>query len=99
MRTADVVSSYDDTLKAFKSCDAIIHLAAIPNPVEQDDWKVHSNNVNSAFNNFRAAAELVIKWFCYASFVIAIGLVYANQPLKFDYFLIGEGYHQKPTNA
>lgn len=45
-----------------------------------------SNNVNGAFNAFRAAAELKIKRVCYASSVNAIGLAYANQPLKFDYF-------------
>jgi nucleoside-diphosphate-sugar epimerase len=84
MRTADVANSYDDTLQAFKGCDAIVHLAAIPNPVGKEDWKVHSNNVNSAFNGFRAAGELGIKRFCYASSVNAIGLAYANQPLKFD---------------
>jgi len=84
MRTADAANSYDDTLKAFKGCDAVIHLAALPNPVDKEDWKVHSNNVNSAFNGLRAAAELSTKRFCYASSVNAIGLAYAEQPLQFD---------------
>ncbi|KUJ07896.1 putative UDP-galactose 4-epimerase [Mollisia scopiformis] len=99
MRTADAANSYDDTLKAFMGCDAVIHLAAIPNPVDIEDWKVHSNNVNSAFNGFRAAADLGIKRFCYASSVNAIGLAYANQPLSFDYFPIDEDYPHKPTDA
>jgi len=99
MRTADSANSYDDTVKAFKGCDAVIHLAAIPNPVDQDDWKVHSNNVNSAFNGFRAAAEVGIKRFCYASSVNAIGLAYANQPLHFDYFPLDEAAPQNPTDS
>lgn len=33
MRTADAASDYDATVNAFKGCDAVIHLAAIPNPV------------------------------------------------------------------
>lgn len=99
MRVADSASSYEDTVKAFKGCDAVIHLAAIPNPVDKDDDMVHANNVNSAFNGFRACGELGIKKICYASSVNAIGLAYANQPLKFDYFPIDEDYPQNPTDS
>lgn len=99
MRTADVANDYEATVEAFKGCDAIIHLAAIPNPVDKEDAKVHNNNVTSAFNGFRAAAELKIKRFCYASSVNAIGLAYANQPLKFDYFPLDEEAPENPTDA
>ena len=92
MRTADVANSYEDTVKAFKGADAIIHLAAVPNPVDKEDAYTHNNNVNSAFNGFRAATELGIKRICYASSVNAIGLAYANQPLHFPYFPIDEDY-------
>lgn len=40
MRTADVASDYDATVNAFNGCDAVIHLAAIPNPVGTPDHKV-----------------------------------------------------------
>lgn len=40
MRTADLASDYDATVKALKGCDAVIHLAAIPNPVGTEDHKV-----------------------------------------------------------
>ncbi|KAI1614218.1 putative UDP-galactose 4-epimerase [Exophiala viscosa] len=99
MRTADAASDYDATVKAFSGCEALIHLAAIPDPVDKSDSLVHNNNVNSAFNGFRAAAENGIKKVCYASSVNAIGLAYANQPLEFDYFPIDEDYPQKPTDA
>ncbi|KAK3953890.1 hypothetical protein QBC32DRAFT_337769 [Pseudoneurospora amorphoporcata] len=99
MRTADAANDYDALLKAFKGCDAVIHLAAIPNPVDKDDHLVHTNNVCAAFNGMRAAAELGIHKFCYASSVNAIGLVYSNQPLKFDYFPIDEEINQDPTDA
>lgn len=99
MRTADAASDYDATVQAFKGCDAVIHLAAIPNPVGTPDHKVHSNNVNSAFNGFRACGELGIKKICYASSVNAIGLAYANQPLKFPFFPINEDYPVNPTDS
>lgn len=99
MRTADAAKSYDDTVKALKGCDALIHLAALPNPVGKEDWDVHSNNVNSAFNGMRAAAEVGIKRICYASSVNAIGLAYANQPLHFEYLPLDEEAPQNPTDS
>lgn len=99
MRTADVANDYDATIKAFKGCDAIIHLAAIPDPVDKDDSKVHNNNVNSAFNGLHAAGELGIHKVCYASSVNAIGLAYSNRPLKFDCFPIDEETTQRPTDS
>lgn len=84
MRTADVANDYDATVKAFTGSDAVIHLAAIPDPVDKEDWKVHNNNVTSAFNGFRGAASLGIRRVCYASSVNAIGFTYSNQPLRFD---------------
>ncbi|KAF2201218.1 putative UDP-galactose 4-epimerase [Delitschia confertaspora ATCC 74209] len=99
MRVADFANSYEDTLKAFKGCDAVIHLAAIPNPLGTPDSEVHMNNVQSAFNAFRACGELGIRKICYASSVNAIGLAYANQPLKFKYLPIDEEYPPNPTDA
>ncbi|CAD6576165.1 MAG: hypothetical protein CYPHOPRED_005933 [Cyphobasidiales sp. Tagirdzhanova-0007] len=99
MRTADSASDYKATLEAFKGADAVIHLAAIPNPEGQDDYIVHNNNVNSAFIALRAAGELGIKKFCLASSVNAIGLAYANQPLKFDYFPMDEKVSYRPTDS
>ena len=37
MRTADVAGDYDATLEAFRGCDAVVHLAAIPDPVGKAD--------------------------------------------------------------
>ncbi|KAF3023702.1 hypothetical protein E8E14_013893 [Neopestalotiopsis sp. 37M] len=99
MRTADAAQSYDDTVAAFRGCDAVIHLAAVPDPVDKSDDYVFGNNVVAAFNGLRAAAENGIKRFCYASSVNAIGLAYANQPLRFPYFPIDEDYPVNPTDA
>lgn len=98
-RVADTAGDHDSVVRAFEGCDAIIHLAAIPNPVNKKDAVVHANNVNSAFNGFRAAAELGIKRICYASSVNVIGLAYSNQPLRFEYFPIDENYTPAPTDA
>lgn len=99
MKTVDVANDYDATVEAFRGCDAVIHLAAMPDPVGKADWKVHNNNVNSAFNGFHAAGSLGIKRVCYASSVNAVGLAYSNQPLHFDYFPIDEEAPQRPTDS
>ncbi|KAL3488319.1 hypothetical protein BJX62DRAFT_240132 [Aspergillus germanicus] len=99
MPTADVANNYDATVKAFKGCDALVRLAAMPDPVDKDDWKVHNNDVNSAFNGFHAAATLGIKRVCYASSVNAVGLAYGNRPLHFDYLPLDEETPQRPTDA
>lgn len=99
MRTADAANDYEAIYKALEGCEALIHLAAIPDPKGKDDWKVHNNNVNSAFNGFYAAAMRGIKRVCYASSVNAIGLSYSNRPLHFDYFPIDEDAPVHPTDA
>ncbi|KAL7007672.1 hypothetical protein EMMF5_002748 [Cystobasidiomycetes sp. EMM_F5] len=99
MRTADTASDYEATLKAFKGVDAVIHLAAIPDPVDKDDYKVHNNNVNSAFIGLRACAELKINRVTFASSVNAIGLAFSNQPNRFDYFPLDEKVVQRPTDS
>jgi len=99
IRVADTAGDYESVVAAFEGCDAIIHLAAIPNPVHHKDAIVHANNVNSAFNGFRAAGELGIQNICYASSVNAIGLAYSNQPRVFPHFPIDEDYESCPTDS
>lgn len=99
MRTADAATDYDATVASFRGCDAVIHLAALPNPLGKPDWQVHQNNVNSAFNGLRAAAELGIRRVSYASSVNAIGLAYSQQPLKLPYFPIDEDYPCSPSDS
>lgn len=99
MRIADAATDYDATVKALGDCDALIHLAAVPNPLGKSDWEVHQNNVCSAFNGLRAAAEVGIKRICYASSVNAIGLAYSQQKLHLPYFPIDEDYPCRPSDS
>ncbi|KAJ6577214.1 hypothetical protein B0H19DRAFT_1118688 [Mycena capillaripes] len=79
---------YNETLKAFEGCEAIIHLAAYRQP---GDYKVivHNSNVVISWNVLRAAAELGINRVAQASSVNVITLVYSQQPL-FEFFPIDE---------
>jgi nucleoside-diphosphate-sugar epimerase len=85
---ADVVD-YDALVAAFKGCDAVIHMAAIPSPGHDPDHIVHNNNVVGSYNVLRAAVEKGIMRICQASSVNAIGHSYSRAP-RYDYFPLDE---------
>lgn len=86
---------YEATLAAFRGCDVLIHMAAIPYPFSHPDHEVHNNNVVSSYNALRAAIELGITRICQASSVNAVGLSYSRAP-HFDYLPLDETH---PTYA
>ena len=85
------ISDYDQLVRAFEGCDALIHMAAIPSPFRLPDHIVHNNNVVGSYNALRAAVEHGIMRICQASSVNAIGLSYSRAP-RFDYFPLDEGH-------
>ena len=92
------VADYERLVDAFKGCDALIHMAAIPSPFRDPDHVVHNNNVVGSYNALRAAVEHGIMRICQASSVNAIGLSYSRAP-RFDYFPIDEehpNYTEEP---
>lgn len=89
------IADYDALVEAFRGCDALIHLAAIPSPGRHPDHIVHNNNVVGSYNALRAAAEVGIKRVSQASSINAIGAAFSRWP-RFDYFPVDE---QHPTYA
>ena len=85
------ISNYDALVGAFRGCDALIHMAAIPAPTGFLDHVVHNTNVVGSYNALRAAAEVGIRRICQASSVNAIGLSFSRQP-RFDYFPLDENH-------
>ncbi len=85
---ADIVD-YAAMENAFRGCEALIHMAAIPAPGQFPDHIVHNNNVVGSYNALRAAVEVGIHRVCQASSVNAAGLAYSRWP-KFDYFPLDE---------
>jgi UDP-glucose 4-epimerase len=83
------MSDYKTLVKAFRGCDAVIHMAAIPSPGRQPDHIVHNNNVVGSYNALRAAAEHGILRVCQASSVNAIGHAYSRRP-RYDYLPLDE---------
>jgi UDP-glucose 4-epimerase len=95
VRKADVtylhadITDYTAMENAFRGCDAVVHMAAIPAPGHHPDHEVHNNNVVGSYNALRAAVEVGIKRVCQASSVNAMGLAYSRWP-RFDYFPLDE---------
>ena len=85
------VTDYDALVGAFSGCDAMIHMAAIPHPMNDPNHVVHNNNVVGSYNALRAAVECGIMRICQASSVNAIGQAYSRKP-RYDYFPIDEDH-------
>ncbi|MGR3660624.1 MAG: NAD-dependent epimerase/dehydratase family protein [Paracoccaceae bacterium] len=85
------VADYEALVEGFAGCDALIHMAAIPNPRGFADHDVHNNNVVGSYNAMRAAVENGISRICQASSVNAIGLSFSRAP-RFDYFPLDEAH-------
>lgn len=83
------LTDYEALVAAFRGCDALIHLAAIPVPFRQPDHVVHANNVVGSYNAMRAAIEVGIRRICQASSVNATGLSFSRAG-RFDYFPVDE---------
>jgi UDP-glucose 4-epimerase len=92
------ITDYESLVNAFRGCDALIHMAAIPSPGRLPDHVVHNNNVTGSYNALRAAVEVGIERICQASSVNAGGLAYSRKP-RFDYFPLDElhpTYNEEP---
>lgn len=83
------MDDYEALVAGFSGCDAVIHMAAIPEPGLAPDHVVHNNNVAGSYNALRAAAENGILRVCQASSVNAIGHTFSLAP-RYDYFPLDE---------
>ncbi|EGN98978.1 hypothetical protein SERLA73DRAFT_122837 [Serpula lacrymans var. lacrymans S7.3] len=84
------LKDFDEALKAFTGCDAIIQLASFSHP---GDYKTatHNSNVVITWNVLRAAAELGITRVAQASSVNVYHGVFSKEP-QFEYFPIDEDH-------
>ncbi|KIJ66745.1 hypothetical protein HYDPIDRAFT_174118 [Hydnomerulius pinastri MD-312] len=88
------LKEFEEALRAFDGCDAIVQLASVSHPV---DWKVntHNSNVVITWNVLRAAAELGITRIAQASSVNVLRGVFSTEP-HFEYFPIDEDHPTLP---
>lgn len=90
----------DDCRKAFEGAEAIVHLAAIPHPLNDPPEKVFNVNVIGTFNVYQAAAELEIEKVVQASSDSSYGFNFRKEGdiLLPKYLPIDEDHPQRPQD-
>ncbi|WP_040210146.1 NAD-dependent epimerase/dehydratase family protein [Clostridium polynesiense] len=94
------IRNYDEVFNAIKGCDAVIHLAAIPQPDKEDnDPRVFQNNVMGVYNILMAAGIQGIKKVAIASSDCALGVTFAHKPVVPQYIPVDEEHPATPDNS
>lgn len=79
---------YETLVKKMKDCEQVVHLAAIPKPVEGKTFEDYvNNNVRATFNVVKAAVENNLKRVIYASSTTIYGIekgIPFKTPIKED---------------
>ncbi len=88
-KTVDV-TDFGQVLSAMKNCDAVIHMAAIPNPIMAPEHEVFRVNMTSNWNVLEAAEVLGIEKIVLASSVNAVGAVFSKGITPRPYFPMDE---------
>ncbi|EJT99460.1 UDP-galactose 4-epimerase [Dacryopinax primogenitus] len=96
-RTAEA-TDYNAVKEAFRGADAVIHLAAVPDPIKRGDHVVHNVNAQSGYNALHAAGGLGIKRFVFASSINAHGLAYSQGKIEFTSFPLDETIPPCPSD-
>ena len=94
-KTIDV-TDYGQVISAMKGCQAVIHMAAIPNPVMAPEHVVFRVNMTSNWNVLEAAEVLHIEKIVLASSINAVGAVFSRGITPRPYFPMDEHH---PTFA
>ncbi len=85
--------------QAFAGHDAVVHLAAIPNPFTSSPEDILRVNVQGTWNCFAAAETAGVKRVVLASSDSATGMVFKVQPLPPLYLPIDEDHPLRPTES
>lgn len=90
------VTNFGDVVAALAGADAVIHLAAIPNPLQDPEHRVFGTNMQADWNVLEAAHIHRIPKLVLASSINAVGAVFSRALVPPSYFPIDE---EHPTRA
>tara|TARA_Y100001960_G_scaffold172168_1_gene180465 strand:+ start:1192 stop:2112 length:921 start_codon:yes stop_codon:yes gene_type:complete len=90
------VTDFGQVVSTMKGCDAVIHMAAIPNPLMAPEHEVFRVNLMSNWNILESAEIYQIKNIVMASSINAVGAVFSKGINARPYFPIDE---EHPTFA
>ncbi len=90
-RQADI-TDYATLRPHFEGIEAVVHLAAIPDPIPGKDAEIFHINCGGSFNVYQAAAENGIKRVVSASSINALGNGYGTREIPIHYFPLDEAH-------
>jgi UDP-glucose 4-epimerase len=93
------VLSLPDLEAAMRGVDAVVHVAAIPNPRDRPPEVVFETNVRGTWNAFHAASRAGVKKAVLISSECATGLCYQKAEFPPDYLPIDEAYELRPAEV
>ncbi len=93
------INNYARLREVIRGCQAVVHLAAIPNPGLSTPEEVFRVNAQGTFNVFQAAAEEGIRRVVQASSINATGQFYGVKPAPLHYLPIDEDHPVSGTDA
>jgi UDP-glucose 4-epimerase len=96
---AGSVLSLADLEGAMKGVDALVHVAAIPNPRDRPAETVFDTNVRGTWNAFHVAQRAGVRKAVLISSECATGLCYQKAEFPPDYLPIDEAYPLRPAEV
>jgi UDP-glucose 4-epimerase len=93
------ITDYEQIKKALIGHDAVIHLAAIPNPREADAMTIFNNNVQGAWTVLQAAEEVGVKRVVVASSDSVFGLSYNPPDWPPQFLPVDETHATRPIEV
>jgi len=92
------VTAFNELRKQVDGMDAIVHLAAIPNPFGGPTQEIFHVNCQGTYNVYAAAAEAGIKRVVCASSINALGFTFGIRGFTVRYFPIDEDHPSHTTD-
>jgi len=81
-----------------RGCDAVVHTAAIPQPVHNPPHVVFANNLLGAFNVLEASIAFGVRRFVNFSSETVPGFIYPYRPFAPDYLPVDEEHPARPQD-
>ena len=93
------ITDYPSLLDMVQGMEAVVHLAAIPNPSAASSEKVFLANVQGTFNIFKACEETGVRRVVQASSINALGVFYGLKEIAIEYLPVDEDHPTLATDA
>lgn len=97
-RVADI-TDFDAIRETMVGCEAVVHLAAIANPMFVPPQEIFRINVQGTYNVYEAAAAEGIKRVVQASSINAFGCFWGNRDIFPNYFPLDEAHATATTDV